>query len=139
MTVKKKKIETTKKTSKKDDIKMPENIEDINFDALKKEGGERQKDELEHFIEETLAAAFADSEVAKRIEEEEMKLKMEKEHKHEDSHKDECCGGSCETEEKDFKKWELNKENVLRIINQVLDPETGIGIRDMGLIYKVSV
>lgn len=31
----------------------------------------------------------------------------------------------------------LNKKQYLEIINEVLDPETGIGIVDMGLIYDV--
>ncbi|MCC6643922.1 metal-sulfur cluster assembly factor [Candidatus Peregrinibacteria bacterium] len=32
----------------------------------------------------------------------------------------------------------MSKKDYLNIINQVLDPETGVGITDMGLIYDVE-
>jgi metal-sulfur cluster biosynthetic enzyme len=48
---------------------------------------------------------------------------------------DSCCGGGecgSAAEEKPTKK------KYLEVLNQVLDPETGIGIVDMGLIYNVE-
>lgn len=49
-----------------------------------------------------------------------------------------CCGGGCceIKSEKEFEP-ELSKKAYLEIINLVLDPETGVGITDMGLIYDV--
>lgn len=50
-----------------------------------------------------------------------------------------CCGGGC-CFEPDAKKtprvW--HKKQYLDLINQVLDPETSVGITDMGLIYDVE-
>lgn len=54
-----------------------------------------------------------------------------------------CCGGGCCTVPEKPKRDEnyqpvLNKKQYLEIINQVLDPETMVGIVDMGLIYDVE-
>lgn len=47
-----------------------------------------------------------------------------------------CCGGGCC--EVNPTKQIMSKKQYLEIINQVLDPETGVGITDMGLIYDIE-
>ncbi len=53
-----------------------------------------------------------------------------------------CCGGGCCTPKKPERDENyqpvLNKKQYLAIINQILDPETFVGIVDMGLIYDVE-
>lgn len=50
-----------------------------------------------------------------------------------------CCGGGCcEVGDKKKTTTVFSKKQYLEIINQVLDPETGVGITDMGLIYDVE-
>jgi metal-sulfur cluster biosynthetic enzyme len=51
----------------------------------------------------------------------------------------ECCGGGCCFEPADKKAGGVwTKKQYLDLINQVLDPETAVGITDMGLIYDVE-
>jgi len=48
-----------------------------------------------------------------------------------------CCGGGCcFDEKKSAGVW--TKKQYLDLINQVVDPETAVGITDMGLIYDVE-
>jgi metal-sulfur cluster biosynthetic enzyme len=50
-----------------------------------------------------------------------------------------CCGGGCCFEEEKKQTCGVwNKKQYLDLINQVLDPETGVGITDMGLIYDTE-
>jgi len=118
-----------------------------------------QTDQLEHLIDETLRSALEDEDIRKelmgkkqphsQVYEDEGGLVIreivpEDDHHHEEGDscgndepktEDACCdGGECanEREEKPTKK------KYLEVLNQVLDPETGIGIVDMGLIYNVE-
>lgn len=49
-----------------------------------------------------------------------------------------CCGGGCcfDKEKKVDQVW--TKKQYLDLINMVVDPETAVGITDMGLIYDVE-
>lgn len=50
-----------------------------------------------------------------------------------------CCGGGCCFEPADKKAGGVwTKKQYLDLINQVIDPETAVGITDMGLIYDVE-
>jgi metal-sulfur cluster biosynthetic enzyme len=105
---------------------------------------------LEHLIEETINKALLEEhhshaqEAEHKHEGKTMKVKkIEKKSlkipgvRKEDG--SECCGGGCcfEPDKSEFVP-ELSKKEYLEIINQVLDPETGVGIADMGLIYDVE-
>lgn len=49
-----------------------------------------------------------------------------------------CCGGGCCELPEKKEDGKLNKKQFLDIINMVTDPETAVGITDMGLIYDVE-
>jgi len=105
---------------------------------------------LEHLIEETLMEAYTEKDIMEDLHGES--------HKHSEVFEEKdsaakslkipgvrqedgsaCCGGGCCTvDDKSDWKPELSKKDYLDIINQVLDPETGVGITDMGLIYDVE-
>lgn len=117
---------------------------------------EKQKEtQLEHLIEETLMEAYLSKDIIEDlkgeshdhsevfIEDIEIKPPAKKGLKIPGVRKEDgsdCCGGGCCTLPTDQSQWqaELSKKEYLDIINQVLDPETGVGITDMGLIYDVE-
>ena len=49
-----------------------------------------------------------------------------------------CCGGDCCSVEIKEAEGKWTRKRYLELINQVTDPETGVGITDMGLIYDVE-
>lgn len=113
---------------------------------------EDKKPNLEHLIEETINKALLEEHHqhdghSHESEKKEKDIKVKKIEKKslkipgvrkEDGSA--CCGGGCCFEPEDKSKFEpeLSKKEYLEIINQVLDPETGVGIVDMGLIYDVE-
>lgn len=49
-----------------------------------------------------------------------------------------CCGGGCCVDSAETAQKTWNKKQYLDLLNQVLDPETFVGIVDMGLIYDIE-
>ncbi len=49
-----------------------------------------------------------------------------------------CCGGACNCVCYSDYDPVMSKREYLQHLNNVLDPETGIGIVDMGLIYNIN-
>ncbi len=84
---------------------------------LKKAKKIKDEQKLEHLIEETLLEAYSDSECDTT------------------THKN---ASRVIEKNKDGFLPVLDKKAYLDIINMVLDPETGVGISDMGLIYNVE-
>lgn len=123
---------------------MPKKVKKIEQTKTKvgaKAGDAEQK--LEHLIEETLLEAYTEKDIIEDLHGEG--------HKHSEVYEEEnlkipgvrkadgsdCCGGGCCVVDGKYEA-ELSKKEYLDIINLVLDPETGVGITDMGLIYDVE-
>ncbi len=103
---------------------------------MKKKYTKEKVDALEHLIEETLSSAYNDSikeEVGggAQIQNKNSKLKSRKE-KFSEFRK-----LMKKKSVKTIFKPHLTKRKYFDLINSVIDPETGIGISDMGLIYDV--
>lgn len=96
--------------------------------------------DLEHLIEDVLLDAYAQGDLMDEAQgvKHAKSLKIPGLRKEDGS---DCCGGGCcEVPEMNSEKHKtiMTKKEYLDIINQVLDPETGVGITDMGLIYDVT-
>jgi len=144
----------------KDDVKVPKEaelaLEHLIEETLANAYNQQElKDELEghghlNLQEEEILKPFQDDKKLKSREEkfaEFKKIADEKESTKTDlkiagvrkSDGSECCGGGC-CDDGSVKTHVpvLTKKEYFDLINNVLDPETGIGIVDMGLIYNVE-
>lgn len=91
-------------------------------------------------IEKTLMEAYLSDEplYCEAIEEKKVAKKSKKIPGVRQEDGSDCCGGDCCSAEKKEKNGKWTKKRYLDLINQVMDPETGVGITDMGLIYDVE-